>query len=177
MSPGTKRLVHKVLTISKPRQQHIFKAVIQHVHDYSECNIRKLTLQAKECDYDSSAVFSYQAGQWVDFMIPGVEIVGGYSFLSCPGTGTRHMGTGTVSSTVGFDIQYTTLPFFDLAIKKSSHAPAAWIHSDLCSEGSEVEVRVGGDFTLDLVQDMPGTRTVCFFAGMYCCLLCMTLHV
>lgn len=154
----SKRLVHKVLTASKPRQSHIFSAVIEKVHDYKECDVRKLTLRAAGCPYDPLAEFSYRAGQWVDFIIPGVDVVGGYSFVSAP---TRN-GQNVLSS----DSPQHSLPSFDLAIKRSDHAPAAWVHSAACREESKVEVKVGGDFTLDLMKRVDvDTDTVCFIAG------------
>lgn len=150
--------MHEVLTASKPRQSHIFNAVIEKVHDYKECDVRKLTLRAAECPYNASTEFTYRAGQWVDFTIPGVDIVGGYSFVSAP--------MKDAPEAVRPDIPHTTLPSFDLAIKHSDHAPAAWIHSAACREEVEVEVKVGGDFTLDLMKECDiDTDTVCFIAG------------
>ncbi|XP_060915156.1 oxidoreductase NAD-binding domain-containing protein 1 [Labrus mixtus] len=73
--------------------------------------------------------FSFKAGQWVDFFIPGVETVGGFSMCSGPGLLQRE---GVV----------------ELAVKYSKHPPAHWIHT-ACSVGSQVAMRVGGDFFFD----------------------------
>lgn len=131
--------------------------MIDKIHDYHECDVRKLTLRATGCPYNPSAEFSYRAGQWVDFTIPGVDIVGGYSFVSAP---TKEHPKALSSD------MHSSLPSFDLAIKRSDHAPAAWVHSAACCEESEVEVKVGGDFTLDLMKRYDtNTDTVCFIAG------------
>lgn len=52
---------------------------------------------------------SFLPGQWVDFFIPHVPTVGGFSFVSTPRQLDR---CGT----------------FELAVKRSRHLPAAWIH-------------------------------------------------
>ncbi|KPP76536.1 oxidoreductase NAD-binding domain-containing protein 1-like, partial [Scleropages formosus] len=76
-----------------------------------------------------SSDFTFKAGQWVDFFIPGVEKVGGFSICSSPGLLQRE---GVI----------------ELAVKYSQHAPAYWIHKE-CAVDSEVAVRVGGDFFFD----------------------------
>ena len=52
---------------------------------------------------------SFQPGQWVDFHVPGVDQVGGYSICSPP---AQLRGERT----------------FDLAVKLSSYPPAIWLH-------------------------------------------------
>ena len=49
--------------------------------------------------------FTFAAGQWVDFHIPSVDTVGGYSITSLP----------------------EQLPLLELAVKASDHPPAAWV--------------------------------------------------
>ena len=46
----------------------------------------------------------------VDFMIPGVETVGGFSMMSSPRKLKKHR-------------------LIELAVKKSDHPPAKWVHS------------------------------------------------
>ncbi|CAL8397158.1 oxidoreductase NAD-binding domain-containing protein 1 isoform X1 [Gadus morhua] len=73
--------------------------------------------------------FTFKAGQWVDFFIPGVEKVGGFSMCSCPGLLQRE---GVI----------------ELAVKKALHPPAHWIHT-ACTVGAHVAMRVGGNFFFD----------------------------
>ncbi|KAM8966642.1 oxidoreductase NAD-binding domain-containing protein 1 [Pelodytes ibericus] len=73
--------------------------------------------------------FSFKAGQWVDFFIPGVPKVGGFSICSSPGLLQRE-------------------GILELAVKYNLHPPAHWIHTQ-CSLGSEVALRVGGEFYFD----------------------------
>ncbi|XP_028285037.1 oxidoreductase NAD-binding domain-containing protein 1 isoform X2 [Parambassis ranga] len=73
--------------------------------------------------------FVFKAGQWVDFFIPGVEKVGGFSMCSSPGLLQRE---GVI----------------ELAVKYTKHPPAHWIHT-MCTVGSSVAMRVGGDFFFD----------------------------
>uniref|UniRef100_H2ZJN9 Oxidoreductase NAD-binding domain-containing protein 1 n=1 Tax=Ciona savignyi TaxID=51511 RepID=H2ZJN9_CIOSA len=68
----------------------------------------------------------FQAGQWVDMVIPGVDTVGGFSICNAPQ-----------------DLQQNGI--IELAVKFSDHPPAHWIHTK-CSVGDEVSVRVGGNF-------------------------------
>ena len=69
---------------------------------------------------------SFAAGQWVDFFIPGVERVGGFSMSSAP---SQLEEEGTL----------------DLAVKASLAAPAHWVHT-ACKVGDTVGLRVGGNF-------------------------------
>ena len=68
---------------------------------------------------------SFKPGQWVDFFIPGTQMIGGYSLCSDPRS-----------------------PLLELAVKYSTHPPAHWVHK-VCRAGSQVQVRVGGDVYLD----------------------------
>lgn len=69
--------------------------------------------------------FTFEPGQWVDFHIPSIQQVGGYSITSLP----------------------SELPSLDLAIKASAHPPAAWCTGQ-AKEGERVALRVGGSFVL-----------------------------
>jgi len=139
-------LIHTVKTASKSsHHHHVFKAIIESVKDYKECTIpiRKLTLRALGFEHDPSAVFTYKSGQWVDFIIPHVERVGEYSCISSPNIELTH--------TLATSLEMSSLPCFDLAIKRSSHPSAAWVHSEKCQPEVEVEVRVGGDYSLNCI--------------------------
>ncbi|XP_066440913.1 oxidoreductase NAD-binding domain-containing protein 1 [Eleutherodactylus coqui] len=76
-----------------------------------------------------SSEFTFKAGQWVDFFIPGVPKVGGFSICSSPGLLEREGA-------------------LELAVKYNLHPPAHWIHTQ-CALGSEVALRVGGEFFFD----------------------------
>lgn len=82
-----------------------------------------LTLQV---DQAQAKHLKFQAGQWLDFFIPGEEKVGGFSMCSSP---SDLACGGTV----------------ELAIKYSTWAPAFWVHTQ-CKVGDEVTFRFGGDF-------------------------------
>lgn len=154
-----KRLVqaqaHTHLTATQP-PCHVFRAVIERVRDHKESTvpIRRLTLRALGFEHDPSAVFTYKAGQWVDFIIPNVDSVGEFSFISSP----EEVPPGSECS---------SLPWFDLAVQKSAHPSAAWVHSDQCHAGAEVEVRVGGEFTVDLLKKhQTPPKILCYIAGV-----------
>mmetsp|Transcript_27922 Transcript_27922/g.67933 ORF Transcript_27922/g.67933 Transcript_27922/m.67933 type:complete len:279 (-) Transcript_27922:65-901(-) len=68
---------------------------------------------------------SFLPGQWVDFMAPPHEWIGGFSIASSP----------------------SNLPQLTLAIKKSKAQASAWVHSD-SKVGSDLRVQVGGGCTL-----------------------------
>ena len=78
---------------------------------------------------------SFLAGQWVDFFIPGVEQVGGYSMCSAP----HDLAEGRR---------------MDLAVKASTWAPAAWMHNR-AKVGDVVQMRVGESGTkIQQMSDM-----------------------
>ncbi|XP_010964335.2 oxidoreductase NAD-binding domain-containing protein 1 [Camelus bactrianus] len=88
--------------------------------------------------------FSFKAGQWVDFFIPGVSVVGGFSICSSP----RLLEQDRM---------------IDLAVKYTNHPPALWVHNQ-CALGSEVAVRVGGEFFFD-PQPADASRNLVLIAG------------
>lgn len=57
-------------------------------------------------------LLSFLPGQWVDFFIPGLPVAGGFSFVSTP-CQLEQEGT------------------FELAVKHSTHPPAAWMHEQV----------------------------------------------
>jgi ferredoxin-NADP reductase len=73
----------------------------------------------------SASRFTFVPGQWVDFYIPQMDVVGGYSITSLP----------------------SELPILELAVKASAHPPAAWC-TGRAKVGDKVGVRVGGSFVL-----------------------------
>lgn len=80
-------------------------------------------------DASDAPDFAFSPGQWVDFYIPAIDKVGGYSITSLP----------------------SELPQLDLAVKASAHPPADWCTSR-AKVGDRVGVRVGGTFVLREAQ-------------------------
>jgi len=71
---------------------------------------------------------SFQAGQWIDFVVPPYDWIGGFSPASLPGD----------------------LPKVTIAVKRSKYPPAAWVHSEESKVlGRGVKVQVGGKTVLD----------------------------
>ncbi|XP_056336419.1 oxidoreductase NAD-binding domain-containing protein 1 [Danio aesculapii] len=113
---------HLERTASVHREMELFSARVCDIISESE-TVKRLRLEVPHPD------FSFHAGQWVDFFIPGVETVGGFSICSSPGLLKRE---GVI----------------ELAVKYARHPPAHWIHTE-CSVDSQVAVRVGGNFYFD----------------------------
>ncbi|XP_039534926.1 oxidoreductase NAD-binding domain-containing protein 1 [Pimephales promelas] len=113
---------HLERTANVHRDMDLFSARVSDIMNESEA-VKRLRLEIPHPD------FSFRAGQWVDFFIPGVETVGGFSICSSPGLLQRE---GVI----------------ELAVKNARHPPAQWIHTK-CAVGSQVAVRVGGNFYFD----------------------------
>ncbi|KAF6313255.1 oxidoreductase NAD binding domain containing 1 [Rhinolophus ferrumequinum] len=64
--------------------------------------------------------FSFKAGQWVDFFIPGVSVVGGFSICSSPRLLEQER-------------------MIELAVKYTNHPPALWIHNQISSENGQTK--------------------------------------
>uniref|UniRef100_A0A3Q1EG53 Oxidoreductase NAD-binding domain-containing protein 1 n=1 Tax=Acanthochromis polyacanthus TaxID=80966 RepID=A0A3Q1EG53_9TELE len=90
--------------------------------------------------------FIFKAGQWVDFFIPGVETVGGFSMCSSPGLLQRE---GVI----------------ELAVKYAKHPPAHWVHTT-CTVGSSVAMRVGGEFFFDPSPSDPSVDLLLVAGGV-----------
>jgi hypothetical protein len=60
---------------------------------------------------ENPSSFSFSPGQWVDFQVPGLQAVGGYSICSTP---SQLQQTGTL----------------DLCVKRSGHPCAQWVHTE-----------------------------------------------
>nr|XP_028605587.1 oxidoreductase NAD-binding domain-containing protein 1 [Podarcis muralis]XP_028605588.1 oxidoreductase NAD-binding domain-containing protein 1 [Podarcis muralis]XP_028605589.1 oxidoreductase NAD-binding domain-containing protein 1 [Podarcis muralis]XP_028605590.1 oxidoreductase NAD-binding domain-containing protein 1 [Podarcis muralis]XP_028605591.1 oxidoreductase NAD-binding domain-containing protein 1 [Podarcis muralis]XP_028605592.1 oxidoreductase NAD-binding domain-containing protein 1 len=104
------------------RQEIISKAKVCGITSESE-TVKRLRLAVTDKE------FTFKAGQWVDFFIPGVAVVGGFSICSSPGL-LQQEGV------------------LELAVKQTTHPPAHWVHTQ-CTLGSEVALRVGGNFFFD----------------------------
>ena len=120
---GHKRPEHVELTSAQKRQNDIYDATIVRIKNLSP-TIKGFTLQIKSTTNDEMPTF--MAGQWVDFFIPGLDKIGGYSMCSEPSLFEKE---GEL----------------DLAVKFSSWAPAQWLHTK-AKVGSNVAFRVGGNF-------------------------------
>ncbi|KAM6223851.1 oxidoreductase NAD-binding domain-containing protein 1 [Rhynchocyon petersi] len=128
---------HMERTASVVRQEVVSAArVCGLAHESS--SVRTLRLRVAEKD------FSFKAGQWVDFFIPGISVVGGFSICSSP----RLLQQEGV---------------IELAVKHANHPPALWIHNQ-CSVGSEVALRVGGEFFFD-PRPEEASRSLVLIAG------------
>ncbi|XP_062900130.1 oxidoreductase NAD-binding domain-containing protein 1 isoform X2 [Mobula hypostoma] len=113
---------HLERTINNFRQEMVAEARVCGIV-YQSKTVKRLRLLVMNKD------FTFKAGQWVDFFIPGISKVGGFSICSSPGLLEREN-------------------VVELAVKYSKHPPAHWIHTQ-CNIGSEVTLRVGGDFFFD----------------------------
>ncbi|XP_078274247.1 oxidoreductase NAD-binding domain-containing protein 1 isoform X4 [Rhinoraja longicauda] len=113
---------HLERTFNNFRQEMIAQAKVCGIVHESE-TVKRLRLVVMNKN------FTFKAGQWVDFFIPGISKVGGFSICSSPGQLERES-------------------VVELAVKYSKYPPAHWIHKQ-CEIGSEVTLRVGGDFFFD----------------------------
>ncbi|XP_012729707.2 oxidoreductase NAD-binding domain-containing protein 1 isoform X3 [Fundulus heteroclitus] len=133
-----RQMDHLERTASNYRQNALYPAQVCGIVDESE-TVKRLRL-AVHPD------FSFKAGQWVDFFIPGVEKVGGFSMCSSPGLLQRE---GVV----------------ELAVKYTTHPPAHWIHT-VCAVGSRVAMRVGGNFYFDPLPSDPSADLLLVAGGV-----------
>jgi ferredoxin-NADP reductase len=78
------------------------------------CNVTKWIL----CLQENTSGFTFAPGQWVDFHVPNLTAVGGYSICS---TTTQLQQSGTI----------------DLCVKRSGHPCAQWVHNE-AAPGSQV---------------------------------------
>ena len=113
---------HLQLTATQKREPNIFSAEISSIKQLSP-TIKGFTLQVTS---KTETPPTFKAGQWVDFFIPGLEKVGGYSMCSEPKI-------------------FETEGKLELAVKYSTWAPAQWLHT-IAKTGSKVAFKVGGEF-------------------------------
>ncbi|KAM9023008.1 oxidoreductase NAD-binding domain-containing protein 1 isoform 2-T3 [Ara ararauna] len=113
-----RKMDHLERTANNFRQEVISQAKVCGISNESE-TVKRLRLAITNKD------FTFKAGQWVDFFIPGLSVVGGFSMCSSPGLLKRE-------------------GILELAVKHTDHPPAHWIHTE-CTLDSEVALRVGAD--------------------------------
>ncbi|XP_006823724.1 oxidoreductase NAD-binding domain-containing protein 1-like [Saccoglossus kowalevskii] len=128
---------HLQRTSHNTRNPTVTSAVVTSIRQESE-TVKGLTLKIEDKD------FTFKAGQWVDFFIPGVDVFTGYSMCSS----AKKLKDENL---------------MDLAIKYSDYPPTEWVHKE-CQEGSEVSIRAGGDFYYD-PQPTDSTTDVLLIAG------------
>ncbi|CAH1789140.1 unnamed protein product [Owenia fusiformis] len=129
---------HLSRTSENTRENVMSQAIVSSVQDVSQ-TVKLLSLKL------INPRVKFKAGQWVDFFIPGLEKVGGYSMCSSP---TKLIKDGTL----------------DLAVKYSEHPPAKWVHTQ-CKMDTKVAVRVGGDFHFDPLSS-PSTDLLLIAGGV-----------
>ncbi|XP_029369568.1 oxidoreductase NAD-binding domain-containing protein 1 [Echeneis naucrates] len=133
-----RQMDHLERTASNSRQNALYAAQVCGIINESE-TVKRLRI-AVHPD------FNFKAGQWVDFFIPGVEKVGGFSMCSCPGLLQKE---GVI----------------ELAVKYTEHPPAHWVHT-MCTVGSHVAMRVGGDFFFDPSPSDPSVDLLLVAGGV-----------
>ncbi|KAA0157670.1 hypothetical protein FNF27_00448 [Cafeteria roenbergensis] len=132
-APGSKRAAftpHLELTKHADRDVQWTAKVIQ--RSSLTPSVVGLQLEVQEPCRDDPAVrargslpqqaFSFRCGQWVDFSVPGLEEVGGYSICSPP----------------------SQLPLLELAVRRAERQPARWVRES-ATAGQAVALRVGGN--------------------------------
>lgn len=115
---------HLQRTKEQFRQDKFLGATISDIQILSP-TVKGLTLDVVDGPSDSKEL-TFKAGQWVDFIIPGIEKVGGYSMCSPP-------------------IKLENESKLDLAVKSSTWPPAQWVHQS-AKVGSKVQLKIGGNF-------------------------------
>eukprot|EP00794_Sanderia_malayensis_P003047 gene3045-3509_t len=129
---------HLERTVDASRSKILTSATVEQIDQISP-TVKKLLLRV------ASEKFSFKAGQWVDFVIPDVDTVGGFSMCSSPGV---------------LEKSHT----FELAVKESSHPPAKWIHQQ-CKVGDQVFVKSGGDCFWDSDNESRKLKSTLLVAG------------
>ncbi|XP_072029812.1 oxidoreductase NAD-binding domain-containing protein 1-like isoform X2 [Amphiura filiformis] len=109
---------HLERTAHNFRQPGVSEAVVTSIQDVSP-SVKQLTLQV------NNPHFSFKAGQWVDFFIPGIEVFTGFSMCSAPHKLKQH-------------------GILELAVQVTDYPPTLWVH-EKCKVGDKVGIRVGGD--------------------------------
>lgn len=128
---------HMELTSEQQRGSTLAWATIRTLRQLSPSVLGLELLVDERHLLEESPPFSFVAGQWVDFHIPEVDTIGGYSITSLP----------------------EDLPVLELAVKASGHPPAAWVTRQ-AKVGDRVQMRVGGTFVylLHLIIPMSTAR-------------------
>ena len=131
------RAEHLVLTALQSRDPDILSAQIVDIQQLSP-TVKGYTLKVSKNETDPT----YRAGQWLDLFIPNVDMVGGFSMWGSPSRLEKEH-------------------VLDLAVKFSEWPPAHWLHT-AATAGSNVAVRIGGDF---YYEQPDGDHDVLLLAG------------
>lgn len=100
----------------------------------------------------STSPLTFEPGQWVDFVVPGLPWVGGFSLVSDP----VDLPVLSLAVRLGLQQQLKQTP---------APLPSTWVHEQ-SRVGSNVEIRVGGTCTLQQQsQQHQRRRPVVFCAG------------
>ena len=135
------RKEHLDLTQHEPRQSRVpQRCTVVSLTDETP-TVKSVCLKVAR---EPPAEFVFRAGQWVDFYVDGVPEVGGFSVTSTP---RQLRQDGTLS----------------LAVKRSAHPPARWVHNE-CRPGASVQVIAGGAFTFPMGPEDTG-RDLLLLAG------------
>ncbi|RDD42780.1 Oxidoreductase NAD-binding domain-containing protein 1 [Trichoplax sp. H2] len=113
---------HMEKTENSPRNEVVSQATLVQMEQISP-DVKSLFFRVHD------KMFTFRPGQWIDMMIPEIEVVGGFSLCSSP-----------------FLLQKENL--IQLAVQYSTHPPALWIHTK-CKVGDVVKLRCGGNFYFD----------------------------
>ncbi|XP_004409149.1 PREDICTED: oxidoreductase NAD-binding domain-containing protein 1 [Odobenus rosmarus divergens] len=128
---------HLERTANVVRREMVSAAKVCGAADESP-SVKRLHLRVADKD------FSFKAGQWIDFFIPGKKMVGGFSICSSPRLLEQER-------------------MIELAVKYANHPPALWIKKQ-CTLDSEVAVKKGGEFFFD-PQPADASRNKKMIAG------------
>jgi ferredoxin-NADP reductase len=109
------------------------------------------------------SALTFEPGQWVDFVVPGLPWVGGFSLVSDPAdlpilSLAVRLGLRPTAQSSKQQLQQTQT--------QAAPLPSTWVH-DESRVGSSVEIRVGGTCTLQQQQQsqQQRPRPVVFCAG------------
>lgn len=112
-------------TFSKPTSPQAQYSTIRMFHAAQLTRKHLVSPSVMLLELNVPSLQTFHPGQWVDFVVPECDWVGGFSIASSP----------------------IILPKVHLAIKKSNAIPSSWVHRDAVV-GAEINVRVGGSCTL-----------------------------
>lgn len=129
---------HLDRTEGSERQEIVTEATVSEITQLSP-SVKGLRLKVEDRG------FTFKPGQWVDFFIPGLSTVGGFSICSSPK-----------------DLHEKSI--IELGVKYSEHPPAFWIHNK-CHVGSKVHMRVGGNFYYDPMLGVDQIPDLLLIAG------------
>jgi ferredoxin-NADP reductase len=101
----------------------------------------------------STSTLTFEPGQWVDFVVPGLPWVGGFSLVSDPAD----------LPVLSLAVRLGLRPTQSSRQQTQAPLPSTWVH-DESRVGSNVEIRVGGTCTLQQPQHKKA-RPVVFCAG------------